>query len=496
MKRLVVAAATRYGVYNRTRKAERLAEIARSVGAQSVLVVGVQPRQNQPFENIIANKMAETVDMFVPSGILAERLDGRSEHSVTWQHYVVADGRGLPFVDNAFDLVVSNAVIEHVGDEPDQQAFVAEHVRVGRHWAMTTPNRWFPIEAHTRVFFKHWRAEWRAQHRRQFTRLLSKGEFAELLPNDADITGSHLSPTFFASSSAPSAASSPRSAVQTIAAAVFALLFVLALGACSDTVSEQSARLTAPAPTEVAESESAADSQAELASSTDESTPEPIAEPVATTAPVAEATTEADETATDTASNEADPAEGESTTSSSAETDATESDDSSDDAADAEEVETEEAAAAEDEAPEADEPEAAPTPEPTPTATPVPEPTVEPTRVPLDAAVAPVPTAGPLPSDDIEITGPQIDEAIPATISDGGALACSSTELAIDFLDLGDVNRMGRTLAEAAGHAQSAAEPDLAALAPVLAAVGTDEAAAFDAIVATLNVCAIHGYQV
>ena len=152
MKRLVVAAATRYGVYNRTRKAERLAEIARSVGAKSVLVVGVQPRQNQPFENIIANKMAETVDMFVPSGILAERLDGRSEHSVTWQHYVVADGRGLPFVDDAFDLVVSNAVIEHVGDEPDQQAFVAEHVRVGRHWAMTTPNRWFPIEAHTRVF--------------------------------------------------------------------------------------------------------------------------------------------------------------------------------------------------------------------------------------------------------------------------------------------------------------------------------------------------------
>jgi len=200
MGNLISAAASRFGVYNRNRKADRLEAIVRAVDAKSVLVVGVQPRQNQPFENIIANRMAETVDMFVPSGILFERLDGRAEHSVTWSNFLVADGRHLPFADGSFDLVVSNAVIEHVGDEPDQIAFVAETLRVGQNWAMTTPNRWFPIEAHTRVFFKHWRASWRARHRRQFTRLLSKGEFASLLPADASITGGHWSPTFFASS--------------------------------------------------------------------------------------------------------------------------------------------------------------------------------------------------------------------------------------------------------------------------------------------------------
>ena len=200
MANLIKSAASRFGVFNRNRKAQRLEDIVAAIGAKSVLVVGVQPRQNKPFENIIANRMAAAAEMFVPSGILFEKLDGRAEHSVTWEHFLVADGLFLPFADNAFDLVVSNAVIEHVGDEPEQVAFVAEHVRVGKHWAMTTPNRWFPIEAHTRVFFKHWNAAWRAQHRRQFTRLLSKGEFAELLPDNAVITGGHYSPTFFASS--------------------------------------------------------------------------------------------------------------------------------------------------------------------------------------------------------------------------------------------------------------------------------------------------------
>jgi len=200
MRDLIKAAASRFGVYNRNRKADRLEQIVQSVGARSVLVVGVQPKQNQPFENIIANRMAGAVDLFVPSGILFDRLDGRAEHSMTWDNFVIADGRHLPFTEDAFDLVVSNAVVEHVGDEPDQIAFVAEHLRVGKNWAMTTPNRWFPIEAHTRVFFRHWQASWRARHRRQFTRLLSKGEFAALLPNDATITGEHWSPTFFASS--------------------------------------------------------------------------------------------------------------------------------------------------------------------------------------------------------------------------------------------------------------------------------------------------------
>jgi SAM-dependent methyltransferase len=70
--------------------------------------------------------------------------------------YVQADACALPFDDGAFDAVHSNAVIEHVGDRERQQAFVREALRVGRRVFLTTPNRWFPVEVHTRLPLVHW----------------------------------------------------------------------------------------------------------------------------------------------------------------------------------------------------------------------------------------------------------------------------------------------------------------------------------------------------
>jgi len=70
--------------------------------------------------------------------------------------YVQADGCALPFPDGAFDVCFSNAVIEHVGGPERQRAFVAEAVRVSRRVFLTTPNRWFPVEVHTRLPVVHW----------------------------------------------------------------------------------------------------------------------------------------------------------------------------------------------------------------------------------------------------------------------------------------------------------------------------------------------------
>ena len=67
------------------------------------------------------------------------------------------DALDLPFADNAFDLVHSAAVIEHVGSFERQARMIAECLRVAARAAyFTTPNRWFPIEFHTQLPLVHW----------------------------------------------------------------------------------------------------------------------------------------------------------------------------------------------------------------------------------------------------------------------------------------------------------------------------------------------------
>ena len=73
--------------------------------------------------------------------------------------YVRGDACALPFADKSFDIVFSNAVIEHVGDIDRQRLFVGEALRVGGQVFLTTPNRWFPIELHTRLPLVHWLPE-------------------------------------------------------------------------------------------------------------------------------------------------------------------------------------------------------------------------------------------------------------------------------------------------------------------------------------------------
>ena len=60
------------------------------------------------------------------------------------------------FTTGEFDVVFSNSVIEHVGDFDDQRRMADEVRRVGRRFFVQTPNRWFPLEVHTRLPFVHW----------------------------------------------------------------------------------------------------------------------------------------------------------------------------------------------------------------------------------------------------------------------------------------------------------------------------------------------------
>jgi SAM-dependent methyltransferase len=104
--------------------------------------------------------------------------------------YVQGDACALPFDDGAFDVVFSNAVIEHVGGRAKQHTFVLEALRVARRAFITTPNRSFPIEVHTRLPLVHWLPEdvaartYRALHAdaAEGVHLLSKRGLRSLFP--------------------------------------------------------------------------------------------------------------------------------------------------------------------------------------------------------------------------------------------------------------------------------------------------------------------------
>ena len=71
--------------------------------------------------------------------------------------YVRDNGLCMQFVDRSFDFAHSSAVIEHVGNRANQARLIAECARVARRgFYITTPNRWFPIEVHTKLPLVHW----------------------------------------------------------------------------------------------------------------------------------------------------------------------------------------------------------------------------------------------------------------------------------------------------------------------------------------------------
>jgi SAM-dependent methyltransferase len=53
---------------------------------------------------------------------------------------------GIP--DQAYDIVFSNSVIEHLYTWENQQKMAKEVLRVGKYHFIQTPNYWFPIEPH------------------------------------------------------------------------------------------------------------------------------------------------------------------------------------------------------------------------------------------------------------------------------------------------------------------------------------------------------------
>tara|TARA_B100000963_G_scaffold139462_1_gene121439 strand:+ start:820 stop:1524 length:705 start_codon:yes stop_codon:yes gene_type:complete len=71
--------------------------------------------------------------------------------------FIIGDGTNTDFKDMSFDIVHSNATLEHVGSYNNQIAFVKEALRISKnHVFIQTPNRFYPIDFHTNLPLIHW----------------------------------------------------------------------------------------------------------------------------------------------------------------------------------------------------------------------------------------------------------------------------------------------------------------------------------------------------
>lgn len=100
----------------------------------------------------------------------------------TGYRFVRVEGTALPFPDGAFDVVISNHVIEHVGGRDAQLAHLAECRRVldaGGRGYLAVPNRWMFVEPHYRLALLSW---WPRRWRSAWLRLWRRGTVYDCEP--------------------------------------------------------------------------------------------------------------------------------------------------------------------------------------------------------------------------------------------------------------------------------------------------------------------------
>ena len=91
-------------------------------------------------------------------------------------------GKRFPFENKSFDLCWSNAVIEHVGNRTKQVQFLKEIKRVSNKAFVTTPNRRFPIEIHTRTPLLHYLPKpWFESYLKKSGKKWATGKYMNLL---------------------------------------------------------------------------------------------------------------------------------------------------------------------------------------------------------------------------------------------------------------------------------------------------------------------------
>ncbi|MFH0953378.1 MAG: methyltransferase domain-containing protein [Verrucomicrobiota bacterium] len=143
--------AQRVSARNRRKKWDLFLKTVRPTPATRVLDVGYTGQEHVETDNFLEKHYP------YPSQVTALGIDDAAVFRERYPACTVVqyDGKQFPFDAGAFDVCWCNAVLEHVGGWEEQRRFLQEIHRVSRVALITTPNRFFPVEVHTRVPLLH-----------------------------------------------------------------------------------------------------------------------------------------------------------------------------------------------------------------------------------------------------------------------------------------------------------------------------------------------------
>ena len=117
-----------------------------------LLDIGTSPVNNK-YQNYLIHKYPYKKKITCASDLQLKEIKKKYPEIKTLQ----CDGRKIPLKNKSFDIVMSNATIEHVGNYNNQKKFVKEAMRLSKRLVfIATPNRYFPIDFHTLIPLIHW----------------------------------------------------------------------------------------------------------------------------------------------------------------------------------------------------------------------------------------------------------------------------------------------------------------------------------------------------
>ena len=120
---------------------------------KTIIDIGTTPSLDD-VQNIILSRIKDNKNITCLSNLNCKILLKKYPNI---KKILIGDARNNNLPNNSFDIVHSNATIEHVGSYKNQLLFIKECIRISKKYIfIQTPNRFYPLDFHSMLPFIHW----------------------------------------------------------------------------------------------------------------------------------------------------------------------------------------------------------------------------------------------------------------------------------------------------------------------------------------------------